>query len=182
MAASNADQFARYISVAALAVSAASAYFTWARSPFFDAPPGHMAYWLVESNSLTKDKLPKSADLRVVVANNSERPARNVLVVVKPLYPAAHIACNVNYEVLDGPKGSRLVTIERIPPKSTAEVHVCEEVEAYPERFSVFGGAKFRYCATVEDVQTEFGAVRREFPKCEDKTQRLPGDDEDPYL
>jgi|688.fasta_scaffold380370_2 hypothetical protein len=182
MAAYKPDRFARCASVAAIAVSAASAYFTWARSPFFDAPPVHMAYWQVESNTLTEDKLPQSAELRVVVANNSDRPAKNVLVVVTPLSPTAAIACSVNYEVLDGPKGSRLVTLERIPPKSIAEVHVSEDVKAYPERFSWMGGAKFRYCAKVEDVQTEFGPVRCDYPKCKDNTQRLPGDDGQSYL
>ena len=182
MAASTPDYFARFASIAAIAASAASAYFTWARSPFFDAPPAHMAYWHVQSNSLTKDKLPESAELRVIVANNSDRPARNVLVVVTPLYPTAEISCNVEYEVLDGPKGSRLVTLERIPPHSSVEVHVSEDVKAYPERFSYMGGAKFKYCAEVEDVQTEFGPVRRDYQKCKDNTQRLPGDDGQSYL
>lgn len=165
------------VSIASLCVSVAAAYFAWARSPFFDAPPDHMSYWYVESNGLTQDKQPKTAELKVVVFNNSPRPAKDVLVVVTPLYSNAAIACDTNYEVLDGPKGGKLITIKRIAPKGTAEVHVSEEVKAYPERTSWLGGAKFRYCGSVNDVQTEFGAVRCEFPKCVENIERLPGDD-----
>ena len=171
------DRTSLAVSVASLCVSAAAAYFAWSRSPFFDAPPERMAYWYIEANDLTKDMLPSTAELKVVVFNDSPRPARDVLVVVTPLYPKAAITCNAPYDVQDGPKGSVLVTLSRIPPKGSAEVHVSEEVSAYPPRFSYLGGAKCRYCANVSDVQTGFGAVRCEYRKCEERIKRLPGDD-----
>lgn len=170
------------ISIASLCVAVAAAYFTWTLSPFFDARPEHLSYWYVESNGLTQDKQPKTAGLKVVVFNNSARPAKDVLVAVTPLYSNAAIACDTNYDVLDGPKGSKLITIKRIAPKSMAEVHVSEEVKAYPERVSYFGGPRFRYCGSVNDVQTDFGAVRCEYPKCAETIERLPGDDGESVL
>lgn len=176
------DILARTFSGVALLVSFAALYYAWTVSPYFHAPPEQMSYWYEESNRLTEGKMPKSAKLEVSVYNDSARPAKDVLVVVTPLYPGARIACTSNYKVLDGPRGSKLITIERVAPKSTVTVHVNEDVTEYPGSFSFLGGAKFRYCATVDDVQTEFGAVRRHFPSCKSYVQRLPGDDGKPLI
>lgn len=182
MAASRVDLPSRLIAVVSLMVSVAAAFFAWARTPYFDAPPEQMSYWVVESNSLTEAKTPKAADLKVVVCNASTRPARDVLVVVRPLHPNASVVCNREYEVLPGPRGTQLLTISRIPPKGEAEVHVSEKVSVYPERSSYLGGAKFRYCGSVEEAQTSFGEIRRDYKRCEETFERLPGDDGESFL
>ena len=92
-----------------------------------------MTYWTLESNQLTDDGNPKSGHLTVTVYNDSETPARDVLVVIDPISKTPNIKCNENYEVQDGVNGQKLVTLGRIPAKTKIAIHVDESVNQYPD-------------------------------------------------
>jgi hypothetical protein len=91
-----------------------------------------MSYWTVESNSLTDEKFPKNGKLEVHVNNDSATPARDDGVVIRPLSHTPNITCDEGYRLQDGPGGMVLVTLGRIPAKSTAKVVLVDVVDKYP--------------------------------------------------
>lgn len=170
------DKPARYIAFASLIVAIAAAYFSYTESPYFYAQPHQMSYWTVESNALTDEKLPKNGELEVHVYNESDTPARDVLVVVRPLSDTPHIACDEGYSLQDGPSGMVLVTLKRIPAKSTIKVVLVDAVDKYPNAINLFGGPDYSYCGQVVDVQTEFGEIQKLYSHCKEYFSYLPDD------
>lgn len=173
------DRSARFVAFLSLVVAIVSAFFSYSTSPYFYAQPHHMSYWTVKSNSLTKEEAPETGTLQVHVHNGSATPARDILVVVRPLSDNPEITCDEGYSLQDGPNGSVLVTIKRIPPKSTTKLVLVDTVVEYPYNFELWaGGDGPRYCYSgfVADVQTEFGDIKQLYRKCGEDYDYLPDD------
>jgi hypothetical protein len=170
------DKTARLIAIASLVVAIIAAYISYTGSPYFYAQPHQMSYWTVESNSLTNEKLPKNGKLEVNVYNDSTTPARDVLVVVRPLSNTPNITCDEVYRLQDGPGGMVLVTLGRIPAKSTTKVVLIDVVDKYPNAKNLFGGPDYSYCGQVIDVQTEFGDIKKLYSHCKEYFSFLPDD------
>ncbi|MCR9202683.1 MAG: hypothetical protein NXI04_28910 [Planctomycetaceae bacterium] len=167
MASDMTGNWTRFIAISSLLVAVASAFFTYSTSPYFDAQPDQMSYWTVKSNSLTTQETPKTGTLEVHIQNESATPARNVLVVLHPLSDEPDISCNEEYNCLDGPGRSVLVKVARIPSKSTVKVVLVDAVAEYSLDIEQRQDSGFRYCGYVEEVQTDFGGVKKLYNKCE---------------
>ena len=171
------DNWARVLAAVSIVVSLSSVYYTRFQTPYFYAQPNQMSYWTIEANSLTDDKKPKSSQLAVHVYNDSDTPARDVLVVIQPLSLLPKITCSEAYELQEGINGAMLITIKRVPSKTTVQVDVSEDVTEYPHGTSpYFEGLWFRYCGSVNDVQTEFGAIKKSHAKCKAHHTPMPED------
>lgn len=125
------DNWARVLAAVSIVVSLSSVYYTRFQTPYFYAQPNQMSYWTIEANSLTDDKKPKSSQLAVHVYNDSDTPARDVLVVIQPLSLLPKITCSEAYELQEGINGAMLITIKRVPSKTTVQVDVSEDVTEY---------------------------------------------------
>jgi hypothetical protein len=164
------------VAIASLVVAIAAAYISYTGSPYFYAQPHQMSYWTVESNSLTDEKLPKNGKLEVHVYNDSATPARNVQVVIRPLSNTPNITCDEGYSKQDGPDGTVLVTLERIPAKSTTKVVLIDVVDKYPNGMHFLGGPDYSYCGKVVEVQTDFGDIKKLYRNCKEYFSFLPDD------
>ena len=174
------DKTTRIIAIASLVVAIAAAYISYTGSPYFYSQPHQMSYWTVESNSLTDEKLPRSGKLEVHINNGSATPARNVTVVIRPLSITPNITCDEGYSKQDGPDGTVLVKLERIPAKSTTKVVLVDVVDKYPKARRLFRGPDYSYCGEVVDVQTEFGDIQKIYRHCKEYFSYLPDDKSDP--
>ena len=172
------DKTARLIAYLSLVVAIVAAYISYTGSPYFYAQPHQMSYWTVKSNLLTEEKLPKNGELVVHVHNGSATPARNVTVVISPLSITPNITCDEGYSKQDGPDGTVLVKLERIPAKSTTKVVLVDVVDKYPNAMNFLGGPgpDYSYCGKVVDVQTEFGDVQKIYDHCKEYFSYLPDD------
>ncbi|MFO0821340.1 MAG: hypothetical protein U1A77_25580 [Pirellulales bacterium] len=170
------DKTARLGAVISIALSVIAIYYTRAQGPYFYAQPHQMSYWTVESNLLTEDKKPKSGSLTIQILNNSETPARDVTVVVRPLSPIPKITCSERYRLQDGVDGTVLVILERVPARMSVKVSVLDEVTQYRKAVRWSVGPDYLYSAYVIEVQTEFGAIQKNYLECKEFFVPLPDD------
>jgi hypothetical protein len=170
------DNTARLIAYLSLGVATVASYISFTGSPYFYAQPHQMSYWTEGSNSLTDEKVPKNGKLIVHVSNDSATPARNVQVVIRPLSDTPNITCDEGYSKQEGPDGTVLVTLERIPAKSTTKVVLIDVVDKYPNAMHFLGGLHYSYCGKVVEVQTEFGDIKKLYSNCKEHFSFLPDD------
>ena len=170
---------ALFVSLLSLAVSTVGVYYARSQSPFHFAQPHQLSFWTIQSNTLTEDQKPQSGRLLVRIKNDSETPARDVLIVISPISLEPKIGCNATFSVQDGGNGTKLVKVDRVPAKSSIDVSVDDSVNEYPENRSSHGyypTTAFAYSADVHEVQTEFGLIKRDHNQCEANYTVLPDD------
>lgn len=168
------------LSCLSLAVSAVGVYYARSQSPFHFAQPHQLSFWTIKSNTLTEDQKPQSGRLLVLIKNDSDTPAREILVVVSPISAEPKIGCNAIFNVQDGAQGTRLVKVDRVPANSTIELTVDDNVTEYPRTRSSHGYYRqndFAYSADIADVQTEFGTIKKDFSECKENYSVLSNDE-----
>lgn len=167
------------VSLLSLAVSTVGVYYARSQSPFHFAQPHQLSFWTIKSNTLTEDQKPRSGRLVVRIKNDSETPAREVLIVISPISMEPKIGCNATFSIQDGGNGTKLLKVDRVPAKSTIDVSVNDSVTEYPENRSSHGYYRttaFAYSADVYEVQTEFGVIKKDHNQCEENYSFLPDD------
>jgi hypothetical protein len=169
------------LSIVGIYVSGLSLDIAKKSAPDWYAAPEELRYFFTEGNLLTADGRPRTGTLSVHVENNGSTPARNIRLLVLPISSTTTFESDQQIdEPKKGPFGSKVVTIDRIPPNRTASVVIVDTVNEYPlGGYSTLRNSRFKYqyFPMVQGVETEFGSVECDTLKCGRQCARLEDDE-----
>lgn len=164
---SNADWWGRALGLASLGVAIWGVCNSNKGAPDYYAAPHALSYCYTESNLLDHSETKAvQGTLTIKITNNGSTPARNVRAIVTPISDSPEITADQKYEIQDGPFGTKVVEIDRVPPGETAMIDILEKVDKFPNSFGSGYGrwkSKYQYFPVVEEVQTEFGRLQCDY-------------------
>ena len=167
-----------------------SAYLLFSQTPYYIAPKPSLSYSVARSNSNTKNKDTGKylSTVHVDVTSHSNRPVKDVFLIVRPL-PNAEIKITSDYlchDVSKDPESQRIIRVETIPPQSTVRVSVI----SYPGSFPLIHMSHllnrdtnkipslwYSYVGKVVKVYTEAGDVTEFKHKNVDQIQMIDDDE-----
>lgn len=150
-------------------------------APDYYAAPHELSYWFTEINTREfKGNLPQGV-LFLTIENQGATPARDIRATIEMNGMEADIKCEQKLDVWDGPDGKKVLTVDRIPPRSFVKVMVMNQIKTFPQRshYSPFPGAshlKHQYSPIVFSVQTEYGQIAANLNRCGRDLELLESD------